>query len=464
MKSDFSGWTLARVGDALRKFWLLILALTLVGGVAAFGLSATVTPVFQSTATLYFALNQGTSASDLNQGSTYTQNQMLSFAQLATSSRVLEPVIEELDLEDTPRQLARSITVSIPQDTVILQVQASSTDPEQSAAIANAISESLAAVVGEVAPRGTEGSATITATVIDEAVVPLFQAIPNKPRDAALGALLGLMLGVLTALVVAMADTRIRTEETLAQVTPAPILGSITRTPSPGGGPQGLLVAREPLGHTAEEFRRIRSSLTYASVADRARRILITSSVPAEGKSTFAANLALTLAGLRHSVLLIDADLRRPRVAEYFGVEGAVGLTGVLVGEVDLDVAKFSRTDSTLDVLPSGAVPPNPSEMLTSDAMRQLLATVTDHYDFVLVDSPPVLSVADANLLSPLMDGVIVVVDATKTRRPQLTETLRMLENAGARVLGLVLNKARAPRRRQSYYADEGAQPELARD
>jgi capsular exopolysaccharide synthesis family protein len=453
VKPDSSAWTLSTVWEAIRKFWLLIVGLTIVGGALGYGLSSTVTPIYQSTATLYFALNQGNSASDLAQGSTYTQNQMLSFAQLATSSRVLEPVIDELELDTTPRVLARSVEVTIPQDTVILQVQASSTDPDEAAAIANAVSDSLTEVVRDVAPKGPAGAATITAQVIDEAVVPLVQSIPNKPRDAALGALLGLVVGVLTALAITLGDTRVRNETVVAQVVDAPLLGSVTRT----RGESGLVVAREPLGHTSEEFRRVRAALSYANVSDSARCLLVTSSTPSEGKSTFSSNLALTLAGLQHRVLLIDADLRRPRIADYFGVEGAVGLTTVLVGDVDVEVAKMTWGSTTLDLLTSGSVPPNPAEILTSDAMRELLREASATYDYVVVDSPPVISVADATLIAPLMDGVVVVVDASRTRRAQLANSVRILQGSGARILGVVLNKAKVARRRRSYYAEDAA-------
>lgn len=459
MKPEPSAWTLATMWDALRKFWLLIVGLTVLGGLAGFAISSTVTPAFQSTATLYFALNQGTSASDLAQGSTYTQNQMLSFAQLATSSRVLQPVIDELDLDTTPRVLARSVEVTIPQDTVILQVQASSTDPAEAADIANTVSESLTDIVREVAPKGPAGAATITAQVIDEAVVPLVQSVPNKPRDAALGGILGLVMGVLAALTITLADTRVRNEGALRQVVDAPLLGAITKVPGDGG----LVVAREPLGHMSEEFRRVRAALSFANVSDSARLLLVTSSTPSEGKSTFSSNLALTLAGLRHRVLLIDADLRRPRVADYFGIEGAVGLTTVLVGEVGFDVAKTAWGSSTLDLLTSGSIPPNPAEILTSDAMRDLLREASEQYDYVVVDSPPILSVADATLIAPMLDGVVVVVDASRTRRAQLANSVGILQSSGARILGVVLNKAKAPSSRRSYYTEDASATQIPR-
>ena len=449
MMPESSGWTLTRVWDALKKFWLAIVAITVLGGVAGVGLSSTVTPVYESTATLYFSLSQGSSASDLNQGSTYTQNQMLSFAQLATSSRVLQPVIDELELDSTPRTLARAVEVTIPLNTVILEIKASSEWAESAAEIANGVAGSLTEVVREISPTGVEGAASISATLVDEAVEPSVQALPNKPRDALLGAAIGFLLGVLAAFLWTLLDTRLPNETVLSQVVPAPVLGSISRVR--GNGERGLYVAREPLGHTSEEFRRIRAALSYSSVTESVQKLLVTSVSPGEGKSMFASNLGLTLAGLQHKVLIIDADLRRPRVAEYFGLEGAVGLTTVLVGDVSFESAKMSRPGVSLDILPPGSIPPNPSEILTSDAMKRLLKEASERYDFVIIDSPPVLSVADANLLAPFVDGAIVVVDASKTRRTQLVQTASSLESAGGRIIGLVLNKVRRSRMESAY-------------
>lgn len=452
MSSEPTAWTFRRVLDSLRKFWLGIVALTLVGGGMGLGLSVLQTPMYDSTASLYFALSSGNSAVDLNQGSTYTQNQMLSFAQLATSSRVLEPVIEELGLDLTPRQLARSLTIEIPLQTVILEVTSTDASAKQAARIANSVARSLVDVVQAVAPESSAGSASITAKIIDKAVRPEVQSSPNKTKNAGLGALLGLLVGVLTAMVVSLADTKVRNAEVAASVTDVPVLGQITRMPTREGA--ALVVARQPLSHGAEEYRQIRSALAFANVDGRASTLLVTSAGPGEGKSTFAANMSLALAETRERVLVIDADLRRPRVAPYFGVEGAVGLTGVLLGEVDLADAISTRADSTLDILTAGVVAPNPSEILASAAMRNLIAQAEELYDLVVIDSPPVLSVADANLLAPLVSGVLLIADATKTSRAQLAAAVDGLRVAGAHVLGVVLNRVRPPRRRDDYYVD----------
>ncbi|MDR7234334.1 polysaccharide biosynthesis tyrosine autokinase [Agrococcus sp. BE272] len=448
--SEPAQWTLGHVWEALRKFWALVAGLTVLGGAAGYLVSSSVEPEFQARASLYFALNQGTSGADLNQGSAYTQNQMLSFARLATSSRVLEPVIERLALGTTPRDLARSIAITIPQDTVILDVTATSTDPDRAAEIANTVSDELAAVVQEVAAESTDGAATISASVIDDAVPPEVQSVPNKPRDALLAAAVGFLVGALAAFVATMADTRVRNEAAVARVTNLPVLGAVTRTKRAGAA--GLIVAREPHSPVAEDMRRIQSALAFSALDGQSRRLLITSASPSEGKSTFSANLSLTLAAAGERTLIIDGDLRRPRVAELFGIDGEVGLTTALFGKVKLAEAVVPWRDDGPDVLTTGALPPNPAAVLTSLALRSLLDSAAHRYDVVLIDSPPVLTVADSNLLAPLVDGVVIVVDASRTRRPQLANTIRSIESAGGRILGIVLNKARTTSHRAAYY------------
>jgi capsular exopolysaccharide synthesis family protein len=380
---------------------------------------------------------------------------MLSYAQLVTGSRVLEPVIDELDLETTPRVLAKSIEVSIPQDTVTMKITATTPGPEGSAELARAVSDHLIAEVQEIAPKNPEGSSTITVVVYDDAVAPRYQSSPDKTKDALLGVIVGGAVGVAAALLISVLDTRMRTEEELAEAADLPVLGVVSRSPLLAG--RSIAMIQKKLSRTTEEFLRIRSALNYANVVSTVKVLLVTACKPGEGKSTVSVNLAMALAGEHDSVLLIDGDLRRPRAHEYAGIDGSVGLTNVLSGEVDLDVALYRFPGTALDLLPAGTIPPNPAELLTSAKMENLVEEMSGRYSYVIIDSPPVLSVADANLISPLADGVLLAIDARRTRRSSLARTTKVLEGSGARILGTVLNRAKPEHSREGYYAEDQA-------
>jgi len=439
--------------NALRRLWWLVVLAAVLGAAGSFGYASLQTPLYTATSALHFSIAQGDSATDLNQGASYTQSQMLSYAQLVEGSLVLQPVIDELDLDTTPHELSRALSVSIPQDTSTMKITATSTDPERAADLAAAVSERLIVVLDEAGSRTADGSPSVVVAIYDDAVPPRHQSSPDKTRATLLGGVVGGLVGVAVALLIALLDTRVRNEEILVEAGGDPVLGAVSRAPLLQS--RALAAAQEPLSRTAEEFHRIRSALTYANVSSKVRVLMVTAGTPGEGKSTISVNLAMTLAGLRHSVLLIDADLRRPRLHVHAGIDGSVGLTNVLVEQVGLDVAKHSVSGTTLDVLPAGKIPPNPAEMLTSRRMEELIAEVSGEYDYIIIDTPPTLSVADTNLLAPLVDGVLLVVDATKTRRAALAQSMKILEMGGARILGTVLNRARPARRRDRYYAEK---------
>jgi capsular exopolysaccharide synthesis family protein len=185
----------------------------------------------------------------------------------------------------------------------------------------------------------------------------------------------------------------------------------------------------------------LRTNLQFIDIGNRSKSIVISSSIPGEGKSTIAINLAVSLADAGARVVLVDADLRRPSIAEYLGIEGGVGLTTVLIGRAEVEdvVQPLGRT--TLDLLPAGQIPPNPSELLGSTAMADLLERLSASYDMVLLDSAPLLPVTDAVVLSNLAGGALVIVGVDRIHRPQLQQSLESLETAGAHLFGVVMNK-----------------------
>lgn len=212
-----------------------------------------------------------------------------------------------------------------------------------------------------------------------------------------------------------------------------------------------LVTHVDPVGAASEAFRVLRTNLQFMGLDRPLKRILVTSAIPGEGKTTVAANLAVVFAQAGTSVCLVDADLRRPRVAKLFGVENGQGLSNLVVGQGELDQVLQPAPVAGLSLLPSGPVPPNPAELLGSVRMGALLEELCDRFDVVVMDSPPVLSVTDAAVLAPKVDGAILVAEAGRVARQQVAQARGALQAVNARVLGTVLTGLQ-PQRREGYY------------
>lgn len=436
----------------VRSWWIIALAAVL-GALAAAGYSATRTPVYHATASVYFSMRSATSGSDINQGSAYTQNQMLSFAQLATSTAVLERVRRELDLDDgtTDAALRRMVGVAIPQDTVILEVTAASGAAPFAAEVANATAENLTDVVYDIAPKDVEGNSTVVARVIEPATEARFQSSPDTAQDAALGFLIGGLLALLGLTLVAALDTRVRTGALLGEVSSAPVLGAV---PAVGRRVREPVFAAEPRGAAAEAYRHVQAALGFGGQATPGT-IAVMSAVPGEGRTKTAVNVAFALAEAGRRVALVDADLRRPHVAELLGVDGDAGLTSVLSAQLPLEDAVTSLP-SGIDVLGVGPADGPPAQLLASERMQEVFAALRATHDVVVVDTPA-LTVSDALVLSRHVDGAIVVVDTRLTRAADLDRSLAALRAAGCDLVGFVLHGVRAPRRGRGYGASRAA-------
>lgn len=203
----------------------------------------------------------------------------------------------------------------------------------------------------------------------------------------------------------------------------------------------------------AEAYVTIRTNLRYVDVDHPPRTVVVTSSVPGEGKTTTACNLAIAVAQAGSRVLLIEGDLRRPKVAEYLGVDGSIGLTDVLIGQIQFDDAVIHwRRGLECDFLASGAIPPNPSELLGSHQMAELLQELAGRYDSVIIDAPPLLPVSDAAILAAVTDGALLVVRHGETRHEQVQHATQALRQVDARILGTILNFAPSRRGREEGY------------
>jgi capsular exopolysaccharide synthesis family protein len=437
--------------EILRRRWLGVLIIVLTTLALASAVTLAIPKQYTATTRLFIAVT-GESLTDLSQISNFAEKQMASYAEVATSPRVLRPVIDQLGLRTTPKELAESVEATVPVGTVILEIAVTDRDPARAAQIANAVGQELAKATAELSPQRQDGTKAVQATPIAEAQVLDKASSPKILQNLALGLILGLLLGLGVAVLRHILDTKVRNEDDVRRLTGSPILGAVAYDPDVSSHP--MILRDQPLAGPSEAIRRLRTNLQFIDIANRPKSIVISSSIPGEGKSTIAINLAISLADSGSRVILVDADLRRPSMAEYVGIEGGVGLTTVLIGRAEVEDVVQPLGKTSLDLLPSGQIPPNPSELLGSVAMADLLERLSASYDMVLLDSPPLLPVTDSVVLSNLAGGALVVVGVDRIHRPQLQQSLESLETAGAHLFGIVMNKI--ARRDAATYGYDG--------
>jgi capsular exopolysaccharide synthesis family protein len=445
----------------LRKGWAVIVVFVLTALVATGAYTLLQKPQFEATSQAFVSTESAGSVSDLSQSNSYLQQIVSSYAALATTPIVLDTVIDKLKLDTDPGELKQRVTASVPLDQVLIEITATDSDSARSAAIANEVTAELKKRVAQLAPTSTRNSATIRITQVEVAKPPTAPVSPRPALNLAAGGLAGLLLGIGVVLLARRLNTRIRDVSELEAVSGRPVLGSISVDPAARSQP--LTVGPQATGRRAEEFRSLRTNLQFVHLTSDQRSFVVTSSIESEGKSSTSANLALALANLGQRVLIVDADLRRPKVANYFGIDGSIGLTDVLIGGTPLEDAVQSWEGADLSVLPAGQIPPNPNELLQSPPMAALISRLSEQYDVVVYDTPPLMPVSDAAVLARQTEGAIVLASAGRVHQSQLRGALAQLDAVKAVVLGVVLTMAPRPRSSSYEYAGSYKQEPVKR-
>ncbi len=284
----------------------------------------------------------------------------------------------------------------------------------------------------------TEQSQDVKIWVIEKAELPMYPSSPRKRRNLALGLILGLFGGVGLAFFIEYLDNTVKNEEELERHFQLTVLGSVEEIKGKGETIESYLV-NNPLSPLTESYRLIRSGLLLSSPDHPPRTLLVTSMAPKEGKTATTANLARILAQSEKTVLIIDCDMRRPRMHSLFSQPNLYGLSNYLTGDRQQTLVR-TIPDEQISLIPAGSIPPNPAELLNSSAMQQLLEQMLETYDFVLLDSPPVQSVTDSLTLSRLVDGTVLVVRSGKTTYDTLDNGMKKMREVNAHLLGFVLN------------------------
>ncbi len=434
----------------LRERWWIVVLCTLVAVGTAAASAWTQTPEYAAHVKLFVATSDGTDAAAALQGGLFGQQRVKSYADIVSSNRVVEAVRKELGLKESSGEVASEISASAPLDTVLVNVTVTDVDPVRARDIANAVATQFAALVSTLETPEGQAVSPVKVSIVEPASTPRIPVSPNKKLDLALGLLIGLAVGVSVAILRDTLDTTISDRLEAAELVGGPVLTVLREDDKVKDRP--LIVKQDSFSPWAEAFRQLRTNIRYLSVDSSVRSLVVTSSVPSEGKTTVAVNLAIALAQSGEHVILVDADLRRPQVAELLGLNPSVGLTNVLVDTAHLDNAlQVWRPGLTLQVLTCGEVPPNPSEMLGSQRMQEVLSAMLQRATIVVFDSPPLLLVTDAAILSKLTDGALLVARAGKTKREALSSSAEALRHVGAHVFGVVLNRVPSRKRGNSY-------------
>lgn len=423
----------------LRRNWMLILATALAGLLVGGAASVLTKPTYTAETQLFVAIQSSGSVQELQQGNNFSQARVQSYVKTVSSPAVLQPAIDALGLSVSPQELATRVQATTELNTVLINITVTDSSPVQAAATAQAVSKSLIDAIDDLEKPQTGGTSPVRLSIIKPATAPDSPSGPNTRVNLLIAAITGLALGIGAAMLRTTLDNRIRGEIDLRRVTDIPILGAISFDQDAVKKP--LLTQAETQSPRAESFRQLRTNLQFANVSGHAKTVLVTSSLPGEGKSTTATNLAIALAQTGQTVCLVDADLRRPMVNEYLGLDRSAGLTTALLGQVDVNDLLQAWGEDDLYVLTTGQIPPNPSELLGSEEMQHLIARLEMTFDTVVLDAPPLLPVTDAAVLSQNVGGVVVVVGTQKVKRNELERSLDALHLVGAKVLGVVLNR-----------------------
>lgn len=430
----------------LRKRSLSILLLAAIGLGIAIALTATTPRTYTATAESFVAIS--TSSENRNnigvlQSAEFAQARVKSYTLIVTSPEVLQPVVAELNLPYSAAALAGSVSATNPAQTVLLEITATDVNPQTAAQIANAAAVQLGKVIENIETPTSQSIPPVKVSLIQPAPVPTSPSAPKRTVNYALGLMLGLGVGLAWAFVRESLDTTVKTTMELDKLAQAPSLGSVLFD---ANAKTQVLSALDATAIQSEGYRTVRTNLQFINVDDPVRAFVVTSAAPGDGKTTVACNLAIALAQADKKVCLVESDLRRPRVTEYLQMNSGIGLTEVLAGQVPLSDALQSWGGGMLHVLPPGSIPPNPSELLGSHQMAQVIQSLKNDFDVVILDTPPLLAVSDAAVLASQADGAVVVVRYGKSSRDAVRHAVGSLEQIDAEVLGTVLNAVPAKR------------------
>lgn len=455
-ETEHTGIGLRHYLEVVRRRKWIVIGVVALAGIAAGVASALEKPTYRAETKI--VVGQGNSLFQ-PQVASAVQPFTATMSELVKSNVVAGSVIRNLNLQESPETVLNHVSVSINPLSAALKITVVDHEPGRAKQIAEQIGLVFSDLVKQRFGRFTPASdgapaiPPLTATIWDPAHIDPGKVSPKPVRNVVIAGALGLVLGLLAAFLRDYFDRSIRAREAVEQSFGVPVIAQIPTLPSRERDEPSVLW--DEFGEGPEAFRSLRAGLQYLGVKRPLRSILIASASPEQGKTTVTANLAVAIARSGASTVVIEGDLRRPQLHHSFGVDAREpGLTSVLVGSAELESAvvdvEFPETqigpgpegEGWVSFLPSGPLPPNPSELLSSLQMKEVLDRLAASFDYVLIDSPPILPVADALELARLVDGVVLVVRRNRTTTDEARELRAMLERLPIHLVGVVLTDA----------------------
>lgn len=430
--------------SVLRRRWRVLVGTVTIAMVLAVGYLVATPETYRAQSQVFVATGSTGDAAGLAQATAFALTRVRSYVDLVRSPEITQPVIDELDLALTPEQLATRIEASVPLNTVLVDISVTGESAPEAARLTAAVSEQFVAYVTELEREGAatgdagdEAQEPVALTIIHPAEEPDAPVSPKPTLTIVLALFVGIGGGVAAAVARDRLDTRVRDGDDLGPAAP-PLLGSLERVRRRDRGSSALA---DPGSTRAEALRHLRTNLEFVERDLPARVIAVVSPSARDGRTTTTIDLAAAMAEAGRRTIVVDAALRRPRLATQLGIDAGIGLSDALAGAPVPEL--LVRIDERINVLPAGRPVPNPGEVLASDRLDRVMEELRSIADLVLLDTSPLLEGADATTLLSRVDATLLVARTVHTRRSDLRRAIERLELAHRAPLGLVLTGVR---------------------
>lgn len=421
------------------KAWIIGVALIASITASIIYIQAIKQPIYKSSTTYVLISDsneQGITTSEV----TLNEKLIATYKEIIKSRNILEKVINSLKLDMTTQELARTISVEQVSTSSMIKITVSNNDPEAAKKIAETIGNEFSKEIESLYKISNLG-------LVDKALVPVVASNESNTKELIIINGGALALSLMAIFMLFYFDNTVKDSEQIEEKIELPVLGNVPLVSRKSSNDKGkdLIVHNDPKSPISEGIRTIRTNLQFSNVDGNVKKIMVTSSMPGEGKSFTSANLATAFAQDGNKVLMIDCDMRKGRLHKIFEISNAKGLSNLLIDNIEKNYKKYIKKTKidNLEILPAGIVPPNPSELLNSEANKKLISILESEYDYIIFDCVPINGLPDSLIMTNLVNKAIIVCAANVTPTELLQKTKASLQNVDADIAGIVVNKTK---------------------